>query len=215
MDVRERFTGWDEALAAALQGVRYSIWTALPCTVHSIDFEKQTGVFQPTVKGAYLLEDGTVKATDLPLLHDVPLHFPSGGGVTMTMPVKAGDEALVVFSSRPIDLWHQSGGTQGQVDSRTHSLSDGFAFVGFRSNPRAISDVSSESTQIRSDDGKHVVDIHPQTGLTLSSEGSSIAIGKDGIAINSPTLTHNGVNISSTHVHGGVEKGGSTTSVPE
>ena len=49
--------------------------------------------------------------------------------------------------------------------------------------------------------------------MTLTVAGS-LTISAADIALESGTLTHNGVNISSTHRHGGVESGGSNTSGP-
>lgn len=214
MDIRERLHDPEESLRAMLDGLQAKMWTALPCVINSVDFGKQTASLQPAIKSIVRNPDGTTQAVDLPLLSDVPLHFPSGGGSTMTFPVKEGDEALVIFSSRPADAWHQSGGVQAQIDARMHDLSDGFALVGFKSSPKALSNVSSSSTQLRSDDGQHVVDLNPSTGLTLTSGGVSIAISPAGVAINGGTVTHNGKNIGDTHVHGGVTAGGSDTSTP-
>src|SRR5260363_73502 len=57
-------------------------------------------------------ETATVRteAVELPLLGDVPVFFPRGGGCTLTFPVQKGDECVVVFASRCIDGWWQSGG---------------------------------------------------------------------------------------------------------
>ena len=75
--------------------------------------------------------------------------FPGGGGWSITFPVSKGDEALVVFASRCIDDWWQSGGVGIQPDLRMHDLSDGFAIIGPRSQPRklnpAISTIAVDS----------------------------------------------------------------------
>ncbi|MDE1158443.1 MAG: Gp138 family membrane-puncturing spike protein [Neorhizobium sp.] len=212
MDFRERITDHEENLRAMIDGVKSSIWTALPCTVTKVN--GRYADLQPAIKAQQRMPDGTVKAIDLPLLSNVPLHFPGGGGVSMTFGVKEGDEALVVFSSRPADTWEQSGGQQSQIDARTHDLSDGFAFVGFRSQPTGLNDVSSSSTQIRSDDGEHVIDFNPGSGMTFKAGGVSMAITSGGVAITGGEVTHNGNNIGSDHVHGGVLPGGSNTTGP-
>ena len=86
---------------------------------------------QPTIKGILMTKDGAV-AEALPVLQDVPIVWPSGGGVTLTLPVAAGDECLLVIADRCIDAWWQSGGVQLPMDSRAHDLSDAFAIVGVR-----------------------------------------------------------------------------------
>ena len=42
-----------------------------------------------------------------------------------------------------------------------HDLSDGFVFVGVRSQPRVIPNVSTGATQLRSDDGSTLIELDP------------------------------------------------------
>jgi len=233
MDLRERIGDIDEALQAALDGRQASMWTALPCTVVSVDLANQTCVLQPTVKAAVRKPDGSQEWVSLPVLQDVPLHFPGGGGVTMTFPIKEGDEALAVISSRPIDSWHQSGGEQQQTSARMHDLSDAMAFVGFRSQPRKLSNVSAESTQIRSDDGQTNIDLHPSNGIGLTtpqkvgiSAGNGLEMeinGGSGTATIKGTLVVEGDVIAGgaggvsllNHVHTNVEPGAGLSGPPD
>ena len=46
--------------------------------------------------------------------------------------VHEGDACLVIFADRDIDAWFESGEAEVPPSGRMHSLSDGFAFVGFR-----------------------------------------------------------------------------------
>lgn len=80
-------------------------------------------------------------------------------GVTLTFPVQPGDECLIVFTSRGFDNWWQSGGIQPPMEARMHDLSDGFVFLGFRSQPRKLSNVSTTTCQLRSDDGVTLVEL--------------------------------------------------------
>jgi len=50
--------------------------------------------------------------------------------------------------------------------------------------------------------------------VVLQVGSVKVTISSDGVAIVSPSLTHNGKNVGDTHVHGGVQSGGSNTSVP-
>ena len=47
-------------------------------------------------------------------------------------PAVTGDACLVVFSDVDIDRWFETGEASAPNSPRRHSLSDGFAFVGFR-----------------------------------------------------------------------------------
>lgn len=215
MDIRERFEHMEEIIRAAIEARQLEMWTALPGVVEAVNFEKQTMTVRPSVKGAIRKPDGSIEHVDMPLLQDVPMQFPSGGGTAMTFPVKKGDETLVVFSSRSIDAQHQSGGAQQQMDGRMHSLSDGHALLGFRSNPRALKNVSGDAVQLRSEDGKAAISLNPGSGtLTMAVEGVSMKMTAAGVEFTGGTIKHDGKNIGSTHIHGGVVTGGDTTTGP-
>ena len=61
-----------------------------------------------------------------PVLSDVPVFMP------VEFEVSPGDACLVVFADADIDKWLVSGEPEEPASPRRHSLSDGFAFVGFR-----------------------------------------------------------------------------------
>ena len=131
------------------------------------------------MKATKLKPDGTRELTQLPVLSDCPIHHMGGGGVTVTHPHKEGDEGIALFCGRSLDAWHQQGGIQSQVDARMHSLSDAIYIPGIRSTPRKLENVSTTSTQMRSDDGKHMFDLHPKNGPSMAADG-----GKHTIAVN-------------------------------
>lgn len=162
MDVGVRYDDYTEAVLTVVEGRLANVHTAMPCQVVSVDFAKQTCVLQPLVKARILKQDGSQEWQSYPVITDVPLHFPSGGGVAMTFPVQAGDEALAVISSRSFDAWLQSGGEQQQVDLRMHDIGNAFALVGFRSNPNALENVPNDAVQLRTADGN--------TSITLKGD---------------------------------------------
>ena len=90
---------------------------ALPGNIVSFDAEKQTAEIQPAVKAGSL---------SYPVLSDVPVFMP------VPFEVHPGDACLVVFADVDIDNWLQTGEASVPGSARRHSLSDGFAFVGFR-----------------------------------------------------------------------------------
>lgn len=161
MDRKERVDDELAALRTALRGWQVGMWTALPGVIESFDADAQTCVAQPAIKIPVRASDGTVTTAALPPVVDCPVQFPSGGNCTLTFPVTQGDECLIVFASRSVDAWWQSGGVQEQAALRMHDLSDGFVLLGFRSRPRALAGVSGSSTQLRSDDGSTYIDLNP------------------------------------------------------
>lgn len=148
-------------LKIAQRSAQSKLWTSLPGIIQSFDAGAMTCVVQPAVQVFVTTDDGSMVLTTLPLLLDCPVQFPAGGGCTLTFPVAVGDECLVVFASRCIDSWWQSGGIQAQAELRMHDLSDGFALLGFRSQPQVISGISLQAVQLRSDDGAAFVEVNP------------------------------------------------------
>ena len=138
-----------EEIRALKQDVLASMHCALPGTVVSFDAETQTAVIQPAVcrsrrnVGDSLLVPRAWNETTFlrlnpppaaacetplvpPLLRDVPVFMP------VSFPVNPGDACLVIFADCDIDAWFESGEAEVPGSPRMHSLSDGFAFVGFR-----------------------------------------------------------------------------------
>lgn len=180
MDRRERQNNPEEALRIALEGARAGIWTALPGIVQSFDPGAMTCSVQPAVSGQARSQNGDLSSVNLPVLLDCPVVFPTGGGCTLTFPIKQGDECLVVFASRCIDSWWQQGGVQGQAEVRMHDLSDGFVLAGPRSQPRVLSpSVNTSTAQMRSDDGQAFVEIDPASHLVRVRTTGKVTIDAD------------------------------------
>ena len=178
MDRRERINSLNDALLVALNGLQSDIWTALPGEIQSFDPVEMTCTVQPTIRARFKSPvDGSISWIQLPLLTDCPVVFPGGGGLTLTFPIAQGDECLVVFSSRCIDGWWQSGGVQNQPDYRLHDLSDGFVLAGVRSQPRTLSNVSTTSAQLRTDDQQTYIDI--KSGTVTVNAASTVVNSTD------------------------------------
>lgn len=197
MDRRERFDDSVEGVRAAMDGRLAEVWTALPGIIQAFDAAAMTVVVQPSIKGVFTLADGTSKSVALPLLVDVPVVFPSGGGFTLTFPIAAGDECLAVLASRCIDAWWQSGGVQAPLEPRMHNLSDAFALVGPRSQPRTLTEVNTTDVQLRSDDGQahvaikpdHTIEaVNPAAKVTLTPSGEVAAEADAKISLRAPMV---------------------------
>lgn len=153
----------EQADAQLAQAIMSAMRVSIPGIIQSFDPGAVTAVVQPAIKGVEHDESGAEVSVSLPLLVDVPVVFPRGGGCTLTFPVKEGDECLVIFADRCIDFWWQSGGIQEPVDGRMHDLSDAFCIVGPQSQAKKISGISTSAAQFRSDDGSTYLEIDPTT----------------------------------------------------
>jgi phage baseplate assembly protein V len=157
-------------------GRQAGLWTALPGIIQSFDADALTCTVQPSIQGKKINEDGTTELVDLPLLVDCPVVFPHGGGCSLTFPLAAGDECLIVFSSRAIDLWWQSGGVQAPVEPRMHDLSDGFVIPGPWSQATKIGGVSTSCVELRTDDREAYISLDPSShAVTVETSGNAVA----------------------------------------
>ena len=175
MDPREFVDDAEELMRVAFAAQRRYVWSTIPVVVGSSSTDGHTTTLQPTIKMDVTDPSGNVTQMPLPLLGSAPIHFAGGGGVTSTHPVSQGDEGLAIIASRSIDVWHQQGGVQQQIDGRMHSLSDAHYLPGIRSDPRKLQQVSTTSHQTRSDDKKMVIDHHPQNGTRIVATDPSTA----------------------------------------
>ena len=192
--------------------VMSALRVSMPGIVQSFDPDTVTVVVQPAIKGYEPDSNGINQSTTLPLLVDVPVVFPRGGGCTLTFPVKAGDECLVVFADRCIDFWWQNGGVQEPVDDRMHDLSDAFCIVGPQSQAQKISGISTSAAQLRTDDGAAFVEVAAGHNITVKTPGALTATAEGGTTIISPTITLNGnVTINGNLSQGMGESGGTAT----
>jgi len=176
-DIRETQSDFEEMMRTATAGDRRTIYIMQPVTITE-DSDGHVASAQPTIQGAVTDPTGKVTYENLPVLNDLPVIYPQGGGHTLTFPIKKGDEAFVIHAHRPIDAWHQNGGTDNKpIDARLHSLSDGMVLVGVRSTPRKLNPKpSTDSTQLRSDDGKHFVETAKDRGVKVSVDNGAHTI---------------------------------------
>lgn len=133
---------------------------------------------------------------DVPPIVNVPVVMPRGGGYSITLPLKKGDEGLLVFCDTCFDNWWRDGrqnapvaanvlataqkagtqpqpsGSQRQLEVRRHHVHDCGFVPGMWSQPNVLANYSTTSLQIRRDDGQAVIDVSA-TGVTVTSSGGT------------------------------------------
>ena len=229
MNISEWIGNEEEALKVMTENYIQNARVAIPAIIVQFDPQKQTASVQPAIKDT--LQGQSVA---LPELSDVPVQFPRAGGYSITFPVKAGDECLLVFSDMCIDGWWQSGGIQNQAEKRRHDLSDACAILGITSVPKALKNVCMEGVEIRNDSGTDYIQISEQ-GILLKSkniriEGTTDIVGVttingSRIGTDGTSTIKGNVNITGDaviggisfagHTHSGVETGGGSTQTPK
>ena len=206
MDVRERYEDQEETVRIAQDAMRASLWTALPGIVQSFKAARRTAVVQPALAQLRIRSGENVP---LAVLQDVPVLFPGGGGFSLTFPVAAGDECLLVFCCRALDAWYASGGVQPAPFARMHDLSDAVAIVGLRSQSR-LSGGSASTAQLRSDDGATYVEVRSGGVVRIVAPGGLEVQGDIRATgdVSAGTISLQG------HVHQGVQPGGGQSGAP-
>lgn len=171
---------------------------SMPARVEKYEDSTQLADVQPLLKESYVDEDGERAIARLPVITNVPVVFPGGGGMRITFPVRAGDTVLLVFSDRSIDSWLAQGGEATPEDERRHHLSDAIAIPGLHPNTAAWSGTESGVVTIGEDTAASDF-----VALATSTKNEITALSN---AFNSFVTT-----VFNTHTH--VESGG-TTAVP-
>lgn len=187
---------------------------AAPGIIQSVDSMRQTCTVQLAIRER-LNFDGNLEWAEVPVLPDVPFFVYSGGGYCLTLPIQPGDDCLVVFGDNCMDAWWQSGGVQNQIERRRHDLSDGFAIVGFRSQPQVVSGYSAKAAQLRNAAGSACIEI---SGDNIHIKGANVTIQTGSYSVQATNSNIDGAGTTvidgirfKAHTHSGVESGGSST----
>ena len=139
--------------------------------------------------------DAEGNAVDVPLIPSLPYFRLQGGKVAIITDPVAGDIGLAIFAQK--DTSNVVAGTKEPVQAgsfRSFSMSDGWYVGGF-------------------------LNASPETFLELKQNGTAILTALNGVTINGDVvingeMTAKGI-VYSTHVHGGIMRGGSQTNEPE
>lgn len=200
---------WKRILRQSLDDLRVSI----PAIVQSFDATHQTVTVQIAIREIVQGTQGPENIAIAPITK-VPVMFPSGGGFSLTFPLQAGDEGLLIFCDACIELWLARGGVQDQLERVRHALADCGFYPGGRSQPRVLSNYSTGSAQLRSDDGTKIIDVGNNNAISLTAPAINIT-ATNGIVNIASSGGANNTKIDGkvflTHLHIGVTSGNSNT----
>jgi len=157
--IAERSNSADEFFRRLGESWFNNLRVSIPGIIQSFDAVTQTATVQVAIREKIRGNDLLEQWVNIPLLLDVPIVLPRAGNFVLTMPVKKGDECLIVFSDMCIDAWFSNSGVQNQIEKRRHDLSDAFAVIGCWSQPNKISNYSTNSTQLRTKDGNSYIEV--------------------------------------------------------
>jgi len=196
-----------DVINTALERAYRNIRVCLPGRVESYDPGQQRASIQPLINDPYVDEDGEQVADPFPVITDVPIAWPNGGGFQITLPLAKGDNVMLVFSGLSLDVWLRNGGQVSPGTDARHSLSDAIAIPCARPFARPLEGVPSSHMQLGKPDG-------PQINIT----GAIVNVGEsagDGEALVKFSEMFDLLTWLSSHTHpvpGVTTGGGSTTS---
>lgn len=188
-----------------LQNFLRGVDDMIPAKVVSYDDTTNRAVIKPLV----MLGTTDGQKISRAQLSNIPVFRFGGGGFFIRFPVKPGDFGWLKATDRDISLIMQRGGLEDWPNTlRQHSFSDGMFFPDTLKS-WVIDGANADALVIQSLDGSVCVSLH--SGKVKIEAADIEMVGNMSVT---GTMTNNGVNIGSTHVHSGVDSGPSNTGGP-
>jgi hypothetical protein len=112
-----------EVIRTAIDSRLLSLHTSMPGVVVAYNPALQTADVQPVIERAVPTSDGDIEHERLPVIHNVPVEWPGGGGYAMVFPILPGDFVWLIFSEVATAKWRATGQISEPGDLRRHDLS--------------------------------------------------------------------------------------------
>jgi len=119
-----------EVLDDHRQAILGELHISMPGRVKSYDAAKQTAEIIPCVRGTIPDGDGNTIHEDLPVIPNVPIAWPRGGGFYMHFPLAVGDHVWLVFNTTSFAQWRATGEVSDPGDLRRGTISYPWAYPG-------------------------------------------------------------------------------------
>lgn len=168
-----------EVIEDGVRSILSTVHVGLPAKVLSYDAAKQQVDVQPLLRDLDVAADGSVSAPEMPVIPNVPVMFPRGGGWHMRWDLDAGDEVWLHFGERAIERWKEAGGLQLAYPLRDFDLSDAVAWPGLSNASNAIPGLATKGMVIGRDDGSAEVRITPEGNITIKGVTLALSLGGD------------------------------------
>lgn len=101
------------------------LYTSLPATVTKVNKKGNSTVVNVAPMISRRSSEGYIDKE--PVIEDVPVQWPQGGGFRITCPIEIGDTVLLHFSMRGAMEYKLSEGQEPTVGTRLHDMHDAFA----------------------------------------------------------------------------------------
>ena len=140
-----------EVIRNAIDDTLTDVHCSNPAVVLSYNPNTQFAQVQPLLNRTFINDDGTVTVEAQPVINNVPVVWPAGGGFRLTFPLGPGDIVGLVFADQSLDIWKsQGGGPLDPIDQRYHSINDCWAIPQLRGKA-AWTAVATDHVQLGQD----------------------------------------------------------------
>lgn len=112
-----------DVIRSAIESRLLELHTAMPGKVVGWDPVGQSVNVQPVVKRAIQTYGGETEHEELPIIHNVPVAFPGGGGYSIRFPISVGDHVWLMFSEAATAMWRTTGQVSEAGDLSRHDIS--------------------------------------------------------------------------------------------
>lgn len=188
----------EELLNLILDHRLRELHTAIPCRVESYDASKQTCDALPMLKMQTPDGQGGYTSEALPVLPNVPVAFPRGGGFFVSFPLAKGDFVFVIFAERAIGAWRKKGEATSPGDLRLHPLAGAVALPCLYPSDQKLDSAHAENMVLGKDGS--TAQIHLKTNGEVHLGGEN---GAEFVALAQKVLTEltQIQNALTTHTH--------------
>ena len=187
----------DVLLNSLKKNIFFKLNVCLPANVIKYNSSNNTVDIQPSIQ--VVLTDN--KFMDMPQIFDVPVLEVGGKGLSVKIPLQAGDTGIVIFCDRDISLFKQEKKNTQPNTLRKHDLADGI-FI-----PMKFGNSGSSNISIQNTDGSVKFEI---TSSGINVKGNIIV---DGEITATDVKTDTNISLKS-HKHLGVRSGSDTSGLP-
>lgn len=179
----------EEVITDAITHRLAEVHTAIPCRVEAYNATAQTVDCKPMLKRRVPTEDGPGPLESLPVLPDVPVAFPRGGGFFMSFPLAKGDFVFVVFAERSIGEWRGKGAEVDPVDTRMHPLDGAVAIPAVYPQDDAIDSPSTSVVEIGGANSAVRLEVHTDK-IVVGGSSDAAALASKVDALEAAFNTH-------------------------
>jgi len=170
-----------ELIRGALESRLADVHVSMPGIVVSYDAVTQTASIQPALRRVLFDDNEDPVEEDPPILQNIPVKWPGGGGFYLHFPLAKGDTGELVFHERSNVEWRQTGALATPGDLRLHSFAYATFEPGLRDDkhPRADAPATGEGVLAV---GDGVMRVGPSGGADFVALAAKVKAELDKIA---------------------------------